>query len=149
MKKLTLILILLLSIKNLNAQKEIGNNSIDRQAEFIGGQKELFKYLSANFKYPESTKNKGIYGVIYVQFIVDTIGEIKKTVLKKSDLYQNIESQKSSGKKKKETIKIDCDTDSENELIRVINSMPRWQCALFRGKPVSVQFTVPMKLFLN
>lgn len=83
-------------------------------AEYPGGKEAMDKYLADNLQYPPAAKANGIEGVVPVSFIVKTDGSIS-------------------------TIKIVrlIDPDLEQESIRLVKGMPKWQPATDdAGKPV-------------
>jgi protein TonB len=94
---------------------------VEQMPEFPGGQEKLHAFLAENIKYPESAKENGIQGTVYVTFIVRKDGRI-------------------SGAKILRGIGADCD----EEALRVVNKMPSWKPAKQRGKNVDVQFNLPI-----
>jgi protein TonB len=44
--------------------------------EFPGGQKKLMEFIKTNLKYPEIAREKGVWGTVIVQFVVDKKGKI-------------------------------------------------------------------------
>ena len=45
--------------------------------KFTGGQLELDKFISKNLKYPEQAQKLGVQGIVYVNIIINELGEIK------------------------------------------------------------------------
>jgi protein TonB len=86
-----------------------------------GGYEGFTKYLQKNLKYPEQAKRMNVEGKVYVQFIIDKDGTPTDiTVLK--------------------GIGSGCD----EEAIRVIKNMPKWEPGKQRGKPVKVRMSLPV-----
>jgi protein TonB len=86
-----------------------------------GGYEGFTKYLQKNLKYPEQAKRMGVEGKVYVQFVIDKDGSpTDVTVLK--------------------GIGSGCD----EEAIRVIRNMPKWEPGKQRGKPVKVRMALPV-----
>ena len=79
-----------------------------------------------NLHYPDSAKQLGISGTVYVSFLIDTKGKVS-----------NIKVLKGIGG--------GCD----EEAIRVVKKMPRWGAGRQAGKAVNVQFTMPIRFSLN
>jgi TonB family protein len=78
-KKLEVVLFDLKS--NRNKMKSTANRvgvfySVDDEAEFEGGEEALRTQIVSNLKYPESAKNWGMEGTIFVKFVVNENGEI-------------------------------------------------------------------------
>lgn len=94
--------------------------------EFIGGETALFQYLSDHIRYPQMAKEAGISGKVYLTFVVDTNGAIS-----------NIEVLKGIGG--------GCD----EEAVRVLRNMPRWNPGKNNGRPVRVHFNLPVSFTLK
>lgn len=78
-KKLEVVLFDLKS--NRNKMKSTANRvgvfySVDEEAAFEGGEEALRTQIVSNLKYPETAKNWGMEGTIFVKFVVDENGEI-------------------------------------------------------------------------
>ena len=99
---------------------------VGEMPEFIGGVKELFKYLGSNLKYPVREKETGIQGTVHLQFVIGKKGEIK-----------NIEVLRGVN----EAI--------DNEAIRVLKAMPNWKPGKQYGKTVNVKYNLPIKFKLR
>lgn len=99
---------------------------VEEQASFPGGMDALKKYLGDNLKYPPMAKESGVQGKVYVQFVVfkdGNVGDIK--------VLRGIGS--------------GCD----EEAIRVVKGMPKWEPGKQRGRSVSSRFTLPINFRLN
>jgi TonB family protein len=93
---------------------------------FPGGEEARMNYLQSTIVYPESARKAGKQGTVYVQFIIEKDGQVfNPKVLRGFDA--------------------DCDA----EALRVIEGMPNWDPGLQRGKPVRVQFNMPIKFTLG
>lgn len=99
---------------------------VEKMPSFPGGEEELFKYLSKNTKYPPMAKDAGISGKVFVTFVVEKDGKISDVKVLRS-------------------IGGGCD----EEAIRVVKNMPRWTSGEQRGKPVRVQFNLPINFILK
>ena len=93
---------------------------------FPGGDEARIKYLQNNIKYPQMARESGIQGTVYVTFVVERDGKVT-----------NVQILRGIGG--------GCD----EEAIRVIKNMPRWNPGKQRGKPVRVQFNMPIKFTLQ
>ena len=94
--------------------------------EFPGGRDAMIKFLSENIKYPEEARKQGISGRVYVTFVVEADGEITDIKLLRG-------------------IGGGCD----EEAMRVVSIMPKWEPGYQRGVPVRVQFNLPIKYSLG
>lgn len=89
--------------------------------EFKGGTKALQFYLSQNMNYPPAAKNKGIEGVVLVNFIIDSNGNVI-----------DVESSSTA------------DPLLVKEAIRLVKLLPRWKPASAEGRPVKIKSSIPV-----
>jgi protein TonB len=76
-------------------------------------------------KYPQMARESGIQGTVYVTFVVERNGNVTDVKVLRG-------------------IGGGCD----EEAIRVIQAMPPWVPGKQRGKPVRVQFNMPIRFTL-
>ncbi|MCW3085477.1 MAG: energy transducer TonB [Bacteroidetes bacterium] len=93
----------------------------DELPQFPGGEKAMLEYIKQNINYPKSAQDEGLSGKVYVSFKVTETGKIDSVRLLRG-FYDS------------------CDM----EALRVIRAMPDWKPALRNGKPISVQFNLPI-----
>lgn len=99
---------------------------VEEMPEFPGGDDAFRKYVQKNLMYPPIAIENGIKGMVIVNFIVSPDGKISNIkVLRGLDR--------------------SCDT----EAIRVISKMPPWKPGRQNGKPVFVQFSLPIRFDLT
>ena len=64
------------------ATAEIDTNSpltyVEEMPEFIGGNAEMYKFISENMYVPDSCAAKGVTGSVVVRFVIDEKGYILK-----------------------------------------------------------------------
>lgn len=137
-KLFTLLFLLLATV--CNAQEEIiedkeefpiyeiaGNDTLFLIAEespiFAGtGLNDLFEYFNNKMVYPETAISKGIEGRVVISFIIDTDGKMKNFIIKQS-----------------------VHPDLDNEVIRVLKSVPhKWTPAKHNGKIVKFKYILPI-----
>jgi periplasmic protein TonB len=94
---------------------------IDVYPKFPGGDEARLWFLRKNIRYPETALKNGVQGVVIVVFIIETDGSLS-----------NIEVNKGIGG--------NCD----EEAVRVVKMMPRWEAARRSGKPVRVIVRMPI-----
>ncbi len=99
---------------------------VEDMPEFPGGEKAMYEFLGKSINYPQVAKENGIEGKVYVQFVVDKRGKVTDYVVRRG-------------------IGGGCD----EEAIKAVSKMPNWKPGKQRGKPVSVQFTIPVFFTLN
>ncbi len=108
----------LVSIAQIQGEDEVYLNGDYIEAQFQGGGFEKFQvFVNEHFNYNTVTKP----GKMVASFTVDVDGKIKN--IKMTEFI---------------------DTDSAMEMIRVLNSAPKWIPAKRGGKPVSIEIKYPM-----
>ncbi|MBI2968644.1 MAG: TonB family protein [Bacteroidetes bacterium] len=93
---------------------------------FQNGDRDILEYLANNISYPYEAKKQGIWGMVFISFVVNTIGEVEDIHVIKS-------------------IGGGCD----EECLRVVKLIPRWSPALQYGFPQKVQFKLPVRFTLK
>jgi len=99
---------------------------VEQMPEFPGGDEARLRFLNNNSRYPTMARESGIQGTVYVTFVVSKTGQI-------------------SGVKVLRGIGGGCD----EEAIRLVRAMPAWIPGRQNGKPVPVQFSLPVRFNLN
>jgi periplasmic protein TonB len=100
--------------------------TVEQQAEFPGGTREMYKFLGANIKYPAAAQRANVSGKVFLQFVVNTDGSI-------------VDIQPLKG------IGFGCD----EEAIRVVKDMPKWTPGKQNGRSVRSRFTLPVNFVLE
>ena len=93
---------------------------------YPGGDAALLKYIAETVEYPAIAKENGITGVVYVSYIVDRDGSIKDVKVVRG-----------------------ADPFLDKEAVRVVKTLRGYTPGKQRGKPVPVQFTIPIRFVLN
>lgn len=99
---------------------------VEEMPTFPGGENKLFEFLQKNIKYPPIARENGISGRVYVTFVVDKEGKIKDAKVVRG-------------------IGGGCD----EEALRVVRAMPDWNIGKQNGRPVSVQYNLPINFILR
>jgi len=99
---------------------------VEDQPEFPGGEEARQSFLEENLRYPTMAREAGIQGTVFVTFVVETDGSVTDVRVLRG-------------------IGGGCD----QEAIRVVEMMPRWEPGRQRGQPVRVQFNMPIRFRLN
>jgi len=94
---------------------------VEQMPEFPGGQTELLKYIGSKMKYPAIARENNIEGRVIVKFVVNETGQITAPQVLR-----------------------DIGGGCGEEALRVIKTMPKWNPGKQRGKPVKVEFTMPV-----
>ncbi len=103
-----------------------GCENVSKDERYMCFQQGIMKHISINFQYPAIPKEMGVSEKIFVQFIIDKTGKITNALVVR-------------GK----------DKHLKEEALRLVNSIPKLQPAMQRGKPVPCSFTVPINFKLQ
>lgn len=146
------ILIVLLSTTFSMAQQTktqpVEKLQVDKKPEFVGGNPALIAFISKQIRYPETAKKALLEGTIAVGFRVEADGSITSV---------KVRSTKYTIRKTDETTKQTTivattnptDKSLEQEAMRVIKSMPRWNPAEYQKTKVAVDYALPVKFTLK
>ena len=99
---------------------------VEQQPEFPGGDEAYKLFLQNNIRYPESAKEQGVEGTVYLGFEVSKKGKIRDVAVLRG-----------------------VNVDIDNEAVRVIKLMPDWVPGKQQGKPVDVKMNLPIKFSLK
>lgn len=99
---------------------------VEEMPEFPGGMPALSAYMSEHLKYPKEARELRVEGLVLLQFIVEKDGSIG-----------DIKVIRGIGR--------GCD----EEAVRVVQQLPTWKPGQHSGKPVRVQFSLPIRFKLT
>jgi len=108
-----------LLFSQLNAQNTKNEAPEVQDAQFAGGRQQISDYFSQHLRYPENAAVRHIEGTVVVVFTVDAEGYVRQA---------KIRSGLGHG----------CD----QEALRLVQAMPRWEPATINGRPVACGKTV-------
>ncbi len=94
---------------------------VETLPSFPGGERKLFEFIGKNVVYPKEAIDAGVEGQVFVEFFVEKDGSITVGKVLKGIGYG-------------------CD----EEALRVIGLMPKWEPGSQRGKRVRVRHTLPI-----
>ena len=124
---LALFLFFALFLNQLNSQITAKEAGVDVQdAQFAGGHEQMNTFLAQHMNYPDPASVRHVEGTVVVTFTIDTAGQVQTPKVRKS-------------------LGHGCD----EEAVRLVKTMPKWQPALLNGKPVAtgktleIQFKMP------
>lgn len=98
---------------------------VEVDPEFPGGYEGLYKYLAESIVYPEQAKKEGIKGRVIVRFVVEKDGTVSH-----AEVLRGIGG--------------GCD----EEVLRIVNAMPKWKPGRVKGEAVRVQYQLPVTFSL-
>lgn len=99
---------------------------LDHMARFPGGEREMFKFLGKNTKYPSEAIDARISGIVYITFIVERDGRLVDAKVLRG-LHHTVDA----------------------EAMRVIGGMPVWEPARKNDKPVRCRYNLPVRFTLR
>ncbi|RDC65105.1 M56 family metallopeptidase [Adhaeribacter pallidiroseus] len=99
---------------------------VEQNPQFSGGLEKMYQFLGTNIKYPKAAVQANLEGMVVAKFQVTKAGKIKDIKIEKS---------------------LSPETDAEAK--RVISMMPTWEPGKQNGKPVNVEYTLPIKFSLD
>jgi TonB family protein len=98
---------------------------VEQMPEFPGGMDGMMQYLGRNISYPAEARQHDIQGTVFAQFVVQADGAVTDVKVTKG-------------------ISGGCNA----EAVRVIQAMPPWKPGKQNGKPVAVQYSLPIRFTL-
>lgn len=105
--------------------KTIYNSAgIEVQPEFPGGNKILFTFISKNFKYTDEMKENELKGRVVASFVVEKDGSLSDIKVIRSIGY-----------------------GTEDEVLRILKSMPKWIPGEQNGKKVRCSYVIPIMIY--
>ena len=129
MKKMILLsMMAVLCLMTANAQKTVVSQSnqnvydqVEEMPEFPGGMPALIEFLQTNIKYPKDAIKQDVGGKVMVMFVVETDGSISNVRVARK-VFPSL----------------------DEEAVRVVKAMPKWKPGKEKGRPVRVNFTLPV-----
>ena len=88
---------------------------------FVGGNDALIRWINENMIYPEEAFKKGIKGRVVGSFVVERDGSISEVEIMRS-VHPLL----------------------DNEMVRLLKSMPKWIPGTQNGEPVRVKYSIPL-----
>ena len=99
---------------------------VEVMPEYPGGTEGLYKYLAENVKYPEKAKADGTEGRVIVSFVVEKDGSVTDAQVRRG-----------------------VSDEVDAEALRVVQGMPQWKPGMVEGKPVRVNYNLPINFKLH
>ncbi|MBL7983933.1 MAG: energy transducer TonB [Flavobacteriales bacterium] len=94
--------------------------------QYPGGEPALYNYLKKGIKYPPQAQDQGITGKVYVGFIIEKTGRVDSVWVQRS-----------------------AHALLDAEAMRVVDAMPDWSPGTQDGKPVRVQYVLPINFTMD
>ena len=123
MKKLFLIMLLAFVSVNAYSQSDDADNDVynmvDQSAKFQDGYNSIIKFVQENIKFPAEAKENDVHGRLMLSVVVEKDGSLSDITVKKGLGY-----------------------GLDEEIVRIIKMMPKWQPAQHKGKTVRQTQTI-------
>ena len=123
MKKLFLIMLLAFVSVNAYSQSDDADNyvynMVDQSAKFQDGYNSIIKFVQENIKFPAEAKENNVHGKLMLSVVVEKDGSLSDIKIKKGLGY-----------------------GLDEEIVRIIKMMPKWQPAQHKGKTVRQSQTI-------
>lgn len=100
--------------------------AVEQEPTPAGGMGAFYKYLGNNIRYPAVAKENNVQGKVFMQFVVEKDGSLTDVKVIRG-------------------IGSGCD----QEAIRVLQNAPKWRPGIQNGRPVRVQYNVPISFTLQ
>ena len=100
--------------------------TVEKMPEFPGGELAMRRYIGKNINYPAVARENDIQGTVYLRFVVLRNGKVGDVQLLRG-----------------------VDQLLDDEAIRVVKSLPKFEPGMQGGKKVKVWFSVPINFKLN
>ncbi|MGB3063946.1 energy transducer TonB [Sphingobacterium thalpophilum] len=91
--------------------------------QYPGGISRLMGFISSHYRYPKEALKRGVSGTVEIGFTVDKEGNVKNLVVEQ-----------------------DLGYGTGEEGIRVVKQARKWKPGIWRGEPVNVRYTLPIRL---
>jgi len=101
-------------------------SKLEHNAEFPGGDEMMYLYLADNIRYPAEARQKNIQGKVYCTFVVEKDGSVT-----------DIKILRGIG------------GGADEEAMRVLAAMPKWNPGVQNGENIRQQYTVPINFALS
>lgn len=123
---LIFIIIPVISFSQENTKQDPVFIVVETTPAYPGGQEALMSMVKDNLVYPIEAKEMGVEGTVYASFIIEKDGSVSNLIILKG-------------------IGRGCD----EEVLRVLKLMKKWEPGKQNGKTVRVQFNFPVKFSLK
>jgi len=100
--------------------------AVENEPAPAGGMGKFYEYLGKNIRYPAVAKENGTQGKVFLTFVVEKDGSLTDVKVLRG-------------------IGSGCD----EEAMRVLRAAPRWKPGIQNGRPVRVQYNVPISFTLQ
>ncbi len=104
----------------------VADKKVEVLTEYPGGVPGLIRFLTENLQYPRKARRKSIEGIVLASFIIDEQGKVTQPKIKKG-----------------------LGGGCNEEVLRLLAFMQPWRPPTQNGKPVRVQYDLPIRFNLE
>lgn len=97
----------------------------EKKPEFPGGQTALERFIKNHLRHPVNVRESNLNGRVVCEFIVNKDGSISDIEVVRSNY-----------------------SAMNDEVVRMLQEMPRWEPATSNGEPVSARYVLPVQFHL-
>lgn len=112
--------------KNIGAAQTEPVNFADEMPSFQGGYSAMLEFIEKNMKYPQPALVYHLQGRIFVSFVVETDGSLTGLNVVRGVMAETL----------------------EDEAVRIVKSMPKWNPGKINGQPVRTNYEIPVTFAL-
>lgn len=98
---------------------------VDKQPEFPGGKTALDRFIKNNLRHPLTIGGRDIRARVVCEFVVNKDGSVTDIEILRSNY-----------------------PPMNNEVLRMLREMPKWEPALLKEQPVRVRYTLPVNIHI-
>ena len=99
--------------------------NVDKKPEFPGGQSALERYIKNNLRHPVSVRESNLQGRVVCEFVVNKDGSLSDIEIVRSNYPM-----------------------MNDEVVRMLREMPRWEPGVLNEEQVRVRYTLPVQFHL-
>jgi hypothetical protein len=92
-------------------------------AEYIGGQQELMRFLMTRLKIDSTEMNNGIRTKLFIEIEIDSTGKVVNPIIRKG-----------IGER------------TDQKVMEIIKNMPKWKPAYLYGRPIRQRYFIPLNI---
>lgn len=100
--------------------------AVEEPADFPGGVSAFNQYVKANLHYPQEAQKNNIQGRVFAQFVVEKDGSVSDVKVVRG-----------------------IGGGADEETVRILSDMPKWQPGVQNGHAIRQLFTVPVNFIIN
>lgn len=142
---LPLLLVVLLSSAQTDTSEKVEAYeiyAISEQPSFPEGIEGFHRYIALNLTYPAEAIANSVGGKVFVQFVVDSTGQVKDAFVMTCILSNDPKESKKKKRSDTDTSKNNYGLD--NAAMEVVRNSPAWIPGNINGKPVNVIMRIPI-----